>query len=669
MAGDSNESVTIKAEMIDEVSGSAGKIGASVKEMATGIKDSADQAAEGVERLGVKIDETAKKAAQQAEAARVSVQDAMRQQEQQRRAIDSFFTNSGAVGNGSAGYKQSDLKDMLEKSKPPTQDETMQRTARQMREMSERTKHLKEGLSGMGDSITERVRYPMQQLSYLLEAGAAGMISFGLATESGIQKATLSLSAFTGSTGAGGAAFAALHSLEGPTSLGGLESAFEALTQAGTKQGQIMPILTALTNLSAVSLNPESSLASMSSAVASIQTTGLINNSDVTAFSGAGVNIWAQLSKETGVPEDQLRKTFAFGGSIAAPTSFMTDLQSSPDATKGLSAYRKTWAGEFGEMKKDAGDLLAVFETPLGNALTGAGKKISSWSTATSERFKEMGGSLGSDWSSNNMGAFGKTLAAIFGDPKLGPDITMIGTDLHALANIATKDVLPMARDFLTIATPAFQGFADVLGFLGQHRTTTELLLVTLGGFKVLSQIATWSEAAAKGLLAFTEAEELSGGAKATAGLQGLLGMEPGKPTSALAGTLFKGAGTAVGLGAAGYGAYSSYSGKGAMSDLGLVGSTAAGGALIGSVVPGIGTLAGAGIGALLGGGIDAYRHIEHKGGESQATTQINGGVHITVPGSGDPQKVANNIPKALNDQMKAINAMAVRRTGGNPGN
>ncbi|MDE3205139.1 MAG: hypothetical protein KGQ66_13090 [Acidobacteriota bacterium] len=560
-------------------------------------------------------------------------------------------------------------------------------------ELYESGKKLREGISSVGESITERLQYPMQQLSWTMEAAGAGMVTFGLLTASSLQQGALALSNLTGSATVGAAALARLRQMQGPVGLSQLEGGYSSLFQSGMSNDSTLSTLKGLSGLAAVSGNPNASFQAMSSAIASMQSTGLLTTSDVQAFSGANVNIWGMLAKETGQSPQELRTRFLRAGTpMATPSSFMSDLMSSPGATGGKGAYDQTWAGQVDSMKKSVGDMLAVFETPLGNALAGASAKIDGWAKGTESRFKQLGGGIGQEWSSGNMAGLSATLAGIVGDPKLAGDINIMVTALHGLDNIVTHEVIPMGEDLMAVATPALKGFADVLDFMGQHRTATEALIGTFGGLIVLARVARWTQDATGAIKAFSAVMEAQGALSALAawsrGLSGLAqaqeavaataAAETGAETAAGAGGALGGLGGKLGaLGAIGGGGYLAYHGATAkhfgMSDyLDTVGGATAAGAMAGSFIPGIGTAVGAIGGATVGAGISvvrsgivgsAVRGLEGLFGGGGGHTSIKT-INVTVPGAGDPTKVANAVPKAINAQINAQKQMTARRGG-----
>jgi hypothetical protein len=394
------------------------------------------------------------------------------------------------------------------------------------------------------------------------------------------------------------------------------------------------------------------------------------------------------------------------GTPMAVPASFMSDLMSQPGATGGKQAYDQTWTGQLDEMKKSVGNMLAVLETPLGNALSAASVKLDGWASSTEARFKSMGGAIGQEWSSGNIGGLSHTLADIVGDPKLAGGIDIAVSSMRSLGQIVENSVIPAGKDLLAVATPALKGFSDVLELMADHRSTTEALIFTLGGLKVLSTVAKWGDDATRAVKAFNEIMEGRGIMSALAayarGLSGLsaaqkevaatAGAEAGAEDAA-SGSMGGGAGPgrlagagkylgAAGLaGAGGMMTYQGMSSKMSVgSGLETIGGDAAMGAVAGSVLPGLGTLAGAGIGAGVGGITDLVRMgavgsavggieglfgggTHHHNTTSSAATTIRQ-INITVPGAGNPTKVANAIPKALNAQIAAAQQMAQRRGG-----
>lgn len=540
------------------------------------------------------------------------------------------------------------------------------------KDLEEQGKKARESLSGLGESITSRLQYPMQQASYAVEGAVAGLVAFGAITQSSMQTATLSLSAFLGSDALGSAAFKQLHSMDGPVPFSALAAGFENLTQAGLGAQQVMPIVTALTNLSAVSLNPSTSFSAMSAAIASIQGTGMISPSDVAAFSTSGVDIWGILSKETGVSEDDLRnRILRAGAPLAVPAGFFNDISNAPNAKTGQADYNKTWAGQLSQVKSSLGDLLSTVEAPLGPMLSRMSTAFGNWATQTQERFKAQGPLLGSEWSKGDISGFSSTLANVLGNGNLAPEINAVASSLHLLV----VEAVPLAHDLMTAVTPALQAFSAVVDFMSEHRTATAALITTIGGFYVLSKVATWANAATAALKAFGLVSESVGASSAASTLGGAFLGKAGASTAAEAG--------GAGLLAEGGAGLSGLAGPVALAlGIGLAGRQALQSAdswLQHSSAPkGLKQTGNVGQHLLTGGAdtVESFvkgifggspsktpsaKFLAHPGGNTTTTVNIHPGA-ITIPGSGNPQKVANAIPGAINDQIDAHQQMQTRR-------
>lgn len=568
-------------------------------------------------------------------------------------------------------------------------ENSSKKLGKQLDMLHESGKRVRETFAGVGESIRTHLQYPMMQLSWMLEGATAGMVTWGLTTESSFQTATLALQRFTGSAGVGSGAFSALHGMVGPVGLGGLTSAYEMLSQAGMPQSQLLGAVGGLNNLAATSLNPTANMPAMAQALASIQATGLIQTSDVQAFSGAGVNIWGILAKETGTTEGELRTRFLRAGTpMAMPGNFMHDLMAS--GAGGLNAFRHTWAGQWDLMKRDASTALAVFETPLGNALAGAAGSIDHWTTQTEMRFKRMSSVLGSDLRTGNLAGFSHALAYTLGDPRLAGTIRTTATALDGLGRIIDHSIIPSGAALLRVAAPGLRALADVIDFMGHHAAVTDTLIATFGGFIVVSRMARWFDDGRRALILFQDTLQSQGPIAALAAWsRGLADIKLAEQNAARATTTETGAmleqdmvssesGASMGamgrLGAAGgllRGGAIAGGGMLAMngmtsrfgigSALQTMGGDAMLGAGIGSIIPGLGTVAGGLIGGIVGAGTDIFRASRMQPGSLGHSTHIDA-VNITVPGAGNPQRVANAIPKALNAQIAQYQSMAARR-------
>jgi len=251
--------------------------------------------------------------------------------------------------------------------------------------------------------------------------------------------------------------------------------------------------------------------------------------------------------------------------------------------------------------------------------------------------------------------------------------------------------LIPAGRSLLTVAAPGLRALADVIDFMGHHAGVTDALIGSFGGFIVVSRMARWFEDGRKAVLAFQAVLEARGPIAALAAWsRGLGNMQRAEQGDAFATRSETGAmlqqdevsaegGAMGGIGGAASGMLRGgaligggmLAAKGMSQKLGwgqaaeTVGGDAMMGAAIGSFIPGFGTVAGGLIAGGLGLVTEAYKYgvaSRHQGGAPGGNSIHIDHVGITVPGAGNPQRVANAIPKALNAQIAQYQAMSARR-------
>ena len=162
------------------------------------------------------------------------------------------------------------------------------------------------------------------------------------------------------------------------------------------------------------------------------------------------------LSKEMGVPVDMVKKSLSAGGSMTAPTSFLADFAnlSGPLAkfNGGLAAERKTLGGELSQVKAMAAQVLEAGVQPLTEWLGKETPKVTAWLNGVKTRFGQMGSSLGADWKSGNMGAFGQDLDTILGGGgKYAGDLESLGKAVKGFVDITKNDLIPFGKDLLSV--------------------------------------------------------------------------------------------------------------------------------------------------------------------------------------------------------------------------
>ena len=150
-----------------------------------------------------------------------------------------------------------------------------------------------------------------------------------------------------------------------------------------------------------------------------------------------------------------------------------------------------------------AAQVLEAGVQPLTEWLGKETPKVTAWLNGVKTRFGQMGSSLGADWKSGNMGAFGQDLDTILGGGgEYAGDLESLGKAVKGFVDITKNDLIPFGKDLLWVAIPALKGLADVLAFLGDHRGTVQALLITFGGFLAVSNLRwsspTWPAASAR---------------------------------------------------------------------------------------------------------------------------------------------------------------------------
>jgi hypothetical protein len=547
-------------------------------------------------------------------------------------------------------------------------DKTNQRTkelgtsltplSKTMKEVNEQGLKMREGFVGIGDSVKERLTYPLQQLTWVLEGAIAGMVTFGLVSYANLQTAGIQLSAFTGSATAGSSALAALMGIRSSTDLAPLQSTWEQLQQQGGFSGsQAMRLTRALSNENAVLGDKTGAQIGTDSGILSQvnQKYGVISGTQIQQLAALNPAIYSWIAQSMGISVSALKRDIALNPSSSfRDANLISQVEGSRSARDGASIYDASLAGQFTMLKRSAADALAVVESPLVPFLTRETNKVSSWAQATEARFKVSGGSLGSDLSSGNYGGFSTTLGAILGDPKLDPAIKLVTKDLDDLSRIVTGSLIPAGLGILRDFEPAIKLLSDALDFLAQHRTTTELMITTLAGFLVASKLAQWGSAGAAGIRALSVAFD-SGLPGLLAYGRGLMGLKTAEEGAA-AGEAAEGAG--AGLAA----------GEGGAAALGLGGTAGLAGLAIGGGAA-LAMLANSGLSKANTRGTLSGPHITAKqasniSSEVATIQNLHLTNNITIPGSGNPEKVANTAARNINETIAAAAARTARRSG-----
>ena len=615
------ETVTIRAEMLTDVPQKAAESAAALKAMHAESGTGAAQAANGQTALG--------------------------------KTLDEVHTKNKALVTSHTGVSKA------------------------LKDVNEQGKKLNETFSGLGESIAEHMTYPLQQLTWMLEGAAAGLVTFGLVTYSSLQQANMELTMFAGNATAGAKAMQALMALRNPLDIGTLTGSYETLVEGGLSPGSSQSLMRALAGAGAVSGNAKSLVPAAAQAISDmVNKGGLTDYSQMLAIQALFPQAFALAGGDMGESGASLRRGMAYGQTIQMPANFIAQLEQTPQALRGMSMYADTLAGQFDHLKTSVGQMLSVLETPLAKALGGAADDVNRWATGVEGRFSRMDGTLGHDLTSGNIAGFGATLATVLGDKNLGPTIATVTKDMEDMAHIFTGSVVPAVEQVGELVVPALKALSDILDFMAAHKSTTEALILTLVGFKVMSEVAGWFSSATTAVKAFRAAVESEGMTSAVGNLiRGTMGLD------------------AI-SGAAGAGGASAAAGGGAVAGEGVLAGAGVGGTAIPALTA---LLSGWGIytgldqgrdlpeGYLKASSIPApsvaqasqYGSLARLGslanidaanwaamGQAAAgATIIHGNLNITIPGAGNPEKVANAVPRNINAQIAHYNAAQSRRT------
>src|SRR5579875_1289672 len=180
-----DETVTIRAELLDDVSAEAEKMRAQMKALTDSLGQGFSANASAVDRLNTHLDKLGQMASTRA-----------------KQPVDKL--------------------------------------AESMKSLHEAGSKVNESIVGLGDTIKEKLQYPVMQLTWALEGAAAGMITLGATTAISLQSARQQLGMF----GAGGS-FGALYGMSGAVSMPTLQQGLLTGNLAGLSNGTSLGLLRA----------------------------------------------------------------------------------------------------------------------------------------------------------------------------------------------------------------------------------------------------------------------------------------------------------------------------------------------------------------------------------------------------------------------------------------
>lgn len=533
-----------------------------------------------------------------------------------------------------------------------------------MKSLHEAGSKVNESIVGVGDTIKEKLTYPVQQLTWALEGAAAGMITLGATTAISLQSARQQLGMF----GAGGS-FGALYGMSGAVSMPTLQQGMLTGNLAGLSNGTSLGLLRAAFSAGEGLYGGKANqyVSSAMQAFGNVRThMGLTSASDIAAIAALDPGIYGQLGSRQGMSADAERRLFALGGAnVINPNMLYSLFERSSQARTGSSSYDATTAGQLESLRKNFSLMLSDLESPLVGFLGHAATGISSWASGVSRRYGQQSGTLGRDWSSGNISGFSGSLAGVLGDPHLSGDIQDLIKFGQDLDRIFTGGVVPAFKTFGEVAMPLFT-------FLADHPDILNGLVLGFTGLTVMDKL-TGPLSTINDLLRTFTVVAGEGGAATAAGTLGrsLLGLGSDEAAGSVAGP-------------AGVAAVAGYYAGGWIANL-MAGHPSKAQAKAGWVQSGNTTyLPGTSRGLWYSGTAEMYASEHHlpwnatgqdlrdilaatprgsvrRGGSTGAPVTIQN-MNVVVPGAGNPEKVANNVPKAFNAQVANLQQRQGRR-------
>jgi uncharacterized protein YoxC len=446
------DTITIRAEMIDDVSAPAERIKSEVKALGESVKTATSNVGDGAAKAVDDIGVSARTTSGHVTTAGKSIED--------------MHTKSAAAAKGGVNDLSKGLKGM-----------------------SEESNRLVERVNKLGDSIEDHLRYPLRSLYYTVEGLTVGMIALGFATANSMAQSVNAITAYTGSASLAASETRALYALSSPESMGALTSQFGQLTGHGATTTQANAAIAAAANISGMTGTGPAGAAQITGALSSIYASGsrVLTAQDYNALQAGGMggsgpsSILGIIASATGMTPAAITMMMQQGGALAMTPGIMNAILNADP--KGLAAERATPAGALEEIKKGITGALSAVITPFIPALDHMSESVSSWGDKVMETAKGTGAgsvaAIGKDWSSGNMGKLGGDLAVLLQakpNSELAQFLGLVASDIRDIGTIFTHSVIPAMKD----AAPLFKAFSDILGLMAEHSTIVKDAIVGL---------------------------------------------------------------------------------------------------------------------------------------------------------------------------------------------
>jgi tape measure domain-containing protein len=483
-----------------------------------------------------------------------------------------------------------------------------------------------------------------------LGVAAAG---FGLKAEAGFERSRIAFGTLLESVEGGNRLFAELQAfnLKTPFDLGQVSQATQTLLQFGFTGDNVMQTLRSISDIAATTSNPGENLGRIALALGQISSAGVLRGQDLNQLVQAGFPAFQLLEQITGQTTAEIRKQMESGLQLPAEEFIAALNQGGGVLAKfasGAEAQSRTLSGVFSNLKDTVQTQLAEAFQPLAAGLT---ETMPAFSDTLGEFISQVApplsriGLLLVDTVGNLLPLIEPPLTALLiglgdlldaglpGFAALQPIMDDLALSIGELvqqllpvmpdlvaAFVEVVDILPEAVRLLGAFVPLIAPLANLVEGLASMDTAAAGLLVTLLGYRALSNVVGSVVALTTALQGLSVAQAAAGGAPGAAAAAGRASRAVRVGGGMLAGGGLLYAGSQMG---------------GAGGVLTSVAGGAATGATIGSVVPGVGTALGAGIGAAGAAGWSIYSDVKALRAREAASAGVQvGTINVNNPKS-----------------------------------
>jgi hypothetical protein len=529
--------------------------------------------------------------------------------------------------------------------------------------ISKSSKEATTAMGEMGDAVKEKMTYPMQMLTYTIEGTIAGFAALGIAAGFAIQQGTQNMINFTGSVQAGTAEYKKLQDIRSSTDTAPLAASVQTLNgEYGFTMNQSNKLTNALAGMDAYWHPKDHAGANITAADTILGSYkahfGSLTGGQIqTLYQTIDPNVFKQFSQASGQSVATIQQAAELGSSTRfVDKNFQDQLINSTAAKTGRSQYLASPEGKLYHQEQVLSESLAAMEMPLvkwGTDLTSAILPFT----------KIIAVGVGAGLAVAGITAF------VLGIGKVVKAFGMVeGVVKQIFGKHAEKDIVKQLEQDASagggckqcITCPGADGIGTG-GGAGGAKTTAErdleqqaerdAALAAKAGSPLAKDVEEEGPSLFKKLFPFVERDG------PTAIMDGAKGLDP--YTLALLAAQ-------VGL---------QFAPKGIKNPVNKAINSAQSGVI--NIIDGgdARSLIEDGFHSLFGGGhkkkktaatpkSDGYDPSHITAGDYALPGATIGTINITIPGAGNPEKVANAVPRNINDQIRAQQQRQTRRTG-----